>query len=212
MQLFGRWIRLKRDINLIPVKKGDPQKNKGLIVTLVIVFVYLVIFGLAILLPKGIKDAAIAVDQQFDVQILQLQPQVEEYERVKAELDDLQLSMVTTGAIYYSKYDALAALDIIQRTCPTGVSLENIKNSDMSLSFSCVASNNYQIAQFALELERLDIFQSVYISGSEPADLVMDQNTTATTGNAVVATIDVVYDLTDPTATASGEGDADNEN
>lgn len=199
---------MKRDINLIPIKKNDPQKNKGLIVVLVATFVYLLVFALGILIPKNIKDAAILVDQQYDVQILQLQPQVEEYERVKTELDALKLSMATTGAIYFSKYDALAALDIVQRTCPTGVSLEDVKNTDMALSFSCIASNNYQIAQFALELERLNIFQSVYISGSEPADLVMDENTTSTTGNAVTATIDVVYDLTDPIMTDDGEGDA----
>lgn len=199
---------MKRDINLLPVKKNDPQKSRGLIITLVIVFVYLVVFTLGIFIPKGIKDAAIAVEQQFDIQILQLQPQVEEYERVKAELDELKRSMATTGAIYFSKFDALAALDIIQRTCPTGVSLEDLKNTEMSLSFTCIASNNYQIAQFALELERLDIFQSVLISGSEPADLVMDENSTSTTGNAVTATIDIVYDLNSFADTDDGEGDA----
>ena len=186
---------MRRDINLLPAKKSGPKNTTGIVIAVVITLVYVIALGLGILIPKSELDSALDEDKRLENKIEELQPQVDEYEALKDQLSLLQDSMESTGSISFSKYDAADALEIIKNTCPTGVSLSSISNNENTLTVDCIASDNYQIAQFALELERTGDFQIVNIDGSEPADLIMDENEQSTAGNAVRSTLYMVYDL-----------------
>lgn len=203
---------MKRDINLLPTKSGGPKKTTGMIVAIVVTFVYVLVFGLGILIPKSIKDAATLVSNQLDNQIVQMQPQVDEYERLKTEFDILKASMESTGSLDFAKYKALDALEIIQSTCPTGIMVDRITVSDTTLIMDITASNNYLIAQFALELERSGHFEDVFISGSSPAISIVDEtNIQIDDGNTVRSSLSLVYDLSvvedETTEDTEGEGD-----
>lgn len=200
---------MKRDINLLPNKKGDPRKTTSIIVIVMVAFLYILIFGLGILIPKSIRDTANALNNGLQNQINELQPQVDEYEELKAQLDVLRASMRTTGALNYSKYDAKDSLKIVQSTCPTGVMIKKITTNEVTMSLDCLANNNYLIAQFALELERSGHFEAVSISGSSPADNSVDENNPDDTSDAVQFSIYLVYDLSFPDDDATAEGDGE---
>lgn len=202
---------MKRDINLLPDKKGGPRKNTGIVIAVVVTLVYVLVFGLAILIPKSIKDEATELSNQLDNQITELQPQVDEYDRVKTQLDVLRTSIDSTTSLNFSKFDAVDALEIIQSTCPSGVMIERITNSATQIGFDCIARNNYQIAQFALELERSGEFTSVSISGSSPYDMTLGANNEIEEGNTVRTTFVVTYDLSVQEETDEEGGDG-NEN
>ena len=112
------------------------------------------------MLYEVITDAASAMNSMLEQEIIQLQPQVDEYEKLKTKLDLLKTSIDSTTSLDFSKYDAARALEIIQSTCPTGVMLERINSNSTTITLDCIAANNYQIAQFALELERSGYFVS----------------------------------------------------
>ena len=200
---------MKRDINLLPDKKGGSKKSSGVLIAIVVTMVYVIVFGIAILVPKSIMDAAEVINKQLENEITQLQPQVDEYNKLKAQLDILRTAIDSTGSLDFSKYKASEALDIIQSTCPSGVMIDRLTNSNTQISMDCVASNNYQIAQFALELERSGHFISVSISGSSPADIIINTNDETEEGHLVRTTLVLTYDLSvedDGGENAEGDG------
>lgn len=188
---------MKRDINLLPQKRtNSPQRTKAILITFMLLVLYVLIFGVAIVLPMNLKNATILHRNLLDAQIIELQPQVDEHDTLVTEFGQLQQMMDSAGAIIFNKYNALDALDAVQSMCPDGIIILSINNSDMAVKLSCKADNNYQIAQFALELERCGMFQNVTISGSAPADVVSDGDTQSVGGTAVSFEIYLVYDLT----------------
>jgi len=189
---------MKRDINLLPSKNFGPKKTGGAAVALAVILVYVLVFGIGILIPKNIKDEKTALIKGLDNQITQLAPLVEEYEKLKEQLDILKVSINSTGSLDHSKYNAEDALNIIESTCPSGVMVERISNNSGSLTMDIIASNNYLISQFALELERSGNFTSVFISGSMPAVITVDENNQEQATGVVKATLVLQYDLSIP--------------
>ncbi|MBN2878044.1 MAG: PilN domain-containing protein [Clostridia bacterium] len=198
---------MKRDINLLPSKNFGPKKTGSAVVALAVILVYVLVFGIGILIPKNIKEAKTILIKGLDNQITQLEPLVQEYETLKEQLDILQVSINSTGSLDYSKYNAEDALDIIESTCPSGVMIKRLSNNNGTLNMEIVAANNYLISQFALELERSKYFTSVFISGSSPAGIEIDENEQTQVTDAVRATLVLEYDLSIPEEeTADAEG------
>ncbi len=186
---------MKRDINLLPVRKSNPKRTANIVVTSMVAFLYCLVLGLGILIPKSIINTANVLNNGLQNQINELQPKVDEYEELKLQLDYLKSSMQSAGAMDYSKYDAKDALKILETTCPSGIMIKSVMNTDMTMTLDCIADNNYLIAQFALELERSGYFSAVSISGSSPATAIVDETQQAEAGNVKQFVVYLVYDL-----------------
>jgi|GEM_PF-4771447 len=203
---------MKRDINLLPRKKTSGKQSKGLIAAIIITIIYIILLAIGILIPRGIKFAAQTLNYGFEQYIIEMQPQVDEYEQLKIELDALRSTSESTSSFDFSDYDAKDALEIVQAYCPQGVKVEGVDNTEMTLIIDIVAENNYQIAEFALELERSGHFMIVNIDGSTPADLIYDENEQSTGGNAVRGSIYLIYNqLDEEVSEEATEGDGTNE-
>ena len=203
---------MKRDINLLPRKKTSGKQSKGLIAAIIITIIYIILLAIGILIPRGIKFAKQTLNYGLEQYIIEMQPQVDEYEQLKVELDALRSTSESTSSFNFSAYDAKDALEIVQANCPKGVKVEGVDNTEMTLVIDIVAENNYQIAQFALELERSGHFMIVNIDGSTPADLIYDENEQSTGGNAVRGSIYLIYNqVDDGVSEEATEGDGSNE-
>jgi len=203
---------MKRDINLLPRKKTSGKQSKGLIAAIIITIIYIILLAIGILIPRGIKFAKQTLNYGLEQYIIEMQPQVDEYEQLKVELDALRSTSESTSSFDFSDYDAKDALEIVQANCPKGVKVEGVDNTEMTLVIDIVAENNYQIAQFALELERSGHFMIVNIDGSTPADLIYDENEQSTGGNAVRGSIYLIYNqVDDGVSEEATEGDGSNE-
>ncbi|MEX1377332.1 MAG: hypothetical protein AB1Z23_07625 [Eubacteriales bacterium] len=189
---------MKRDINLIPRKNAGPKQSKGLTVIILVAVFYVIILVLAIMIPKGIKEGFIIIENQLTSQIEQMQPQVDEYEALKLEFQLLQQEKESAGEMNFSKFNAIDAMQILQSTCPEGVRILSIDNSDIVLIVDVIAQDNYQVAQYALELERTGNFTQINISGSSPTTVILNEEERALGESGVLSSIYLVYDLSEP--------------
>lgn len=189
---------MKRDINLIPRKSAGHKQSKGLVTIILVAVFYLVALLFAIIIPNGIKQGYVVAEALRDLQIQQLQPQVDEYNNLRIEIQKLQEELDSSGSMEFNKFDAFDALQILQETCPKGVRIASMKNEASTLVVDIVAENNYQIAKFALELQRTGNFTVVNISGSAPTTIIQSETEQAYSESGVLSTIYLLYDLSEP--------------
>ena len=189
---------MKRDINLIPRKSAGHKQSKGLVTIILVAVFYLVALLFAIIIPNGIKQGYVVAEALRDLQIQQLQPQVDEYDNLRIEIQKLQEELEASGSMEFNKFDAFDALQILQETCPKGVRIASMRNEASTLVVDIVAENNYQIAKFALELQRTGDFTVVNISGSAPTTIIQSETEQAYSESGVLSSIYLMYDLSEP--------------
>ncbi len=164
---------MKRDINLLPKRATSKSSSKGVIVALSVLLLYIIVFGVALKLPADLVNAAKEANIQLDNQIIALQPQVDEYERLVVELDELVAQLDSKEKVTYSDRTLYNSFDIIEKTCPTGVMILSYKNTNQAIELIAKAESDEQVAQFMLELDRSGEFAAIQFDGTGPSSITI---------------------------------------
>lgn len=164
---------MKRDINLLPRRKaGGASTGKTIAIAIALTILYVLIFGTAIKVPLDQKSELQSQVTSRETQVLALQPGVDEYNLLLAEIKELQSKIDNKQEIIFAKRTSEGALKILQDNCPTDIMILSVSTTLDSIQISAKAKSDEQVAQFILQLERTGEFVDIQLNGTSPTDVV----------------------------------------